>query len=214
MGWGGGANMQETYKKQIDSGTKFQTPLTDISDQCDGKGGNGRFYFAYVDAPGHALIELNTTAAGNYRFGHVHLLSSDPIAASEWYTKHFGLTRRGTAAPSREPRFRCGRQTGPSVSMMMDDVNLIIYPVENAKAAFPEAWKGRDQLESSEGHSIDHVGFRVANLDATLERLKKDGVKITAPARSILDGKIKFAFIEGPDRIRIEVLEDHSGAAF
>ncbi len=214
MGWGGGANMQETYKKQVDSGTKFQTPLTDISDQCDGKGGNGRFYFAYVDAPGHALIELNTTAAGNYRFGHVHLLSSDPIAAGEWYTKHFGLARRGTAAPSREPRYRCGRQTGPSVSMMMDDVNLIIYPVENAKAAFPEAWKGREELESSEGHSIDHLGFRVANLDATLERLKKDGVKITTPPRSILDGKIKFAFIEGPDRIRIEVLEDHSGAAF
>ena len=91
---------------------------------------------------------------------------------------------------------------------------MIIYPVENAKAAFPEAWKGRDELESSEGHSIDHLGFRVANLDATLERLKKDGVKITAPARSILDGKIKFAFIEGPDCIRIEVLEDHSGAAF
>src|SRR5437879_6439595 len=81
MGWGGGGNMKETYQKQLDAGTKFHTPLTDISDQCDGKGGNGRFLFAYIDAPDHALIELNTTAAGVTRFGHVHLLSNDPIAA-------------------------------------------------------------------------------------------------------------------------------------
>src|SRR5581483_3339361 len=40
MGWGGGDNMKQTYRQQFDAGTKFQTPLTDISDQCDGKGGN------------------------------------------------------------------------------------------------------------------------------------------------------------------------------
>jgi catechol 2,3-dioxygenase-like lactoylglutathione lyase family enzyme len=210
MGWGGGANMQETYQKQVDSGTKFQTPITDISDQCDGKGGNGRFFFAYIDAPDHALIELNTTAADNTRFGHVHLLSNDPIAAGEWYMKEFGLTRRGQAAPSREPRYRCGRQTGPSVGLMMDDVSVIIYPSGNAKAAFPEAWKGRENLESSRGHSIDHLGFSVDNLDETLERLKKDGVKVTDAPRSIAGGKVRFAFIEGPDQIRIEVLEDHT----
>jgi catechol 2,3-dioxygenase-like lactoylglutathione lyase family enzyme len=211
MGWGGGSNMKETYQKQVASGTKFQTPITDIGDQCDGKGGNGRFFFAYIDAPDHALIELNTTADTNHYFSHVHLLSSDPIAASEWYMKEFGLTRRGQNPPSREPRFRCGRQTGPSVGLMMDDVSVIIYPVENAKAAFPDAWKGRDEIDSSKGHSIDHLGFSVENLDETLARLKKDGVKVTGEPRSLAGGKVRFAFVEGPDRIRIEVLEDHSG---
>jgi catechol 2,3-dioxygenase-like lactoylglutathione lyase family enzyme len=210
MGWGGGPDMQTTYQKQVDSGTKFQTPITDISDQCDGKGGNGRFFFSYIDAPDHALIELNTTAAGNTHFGHVHLLSADPIAASEWYMHEFGLIRRGQGPPSREPRFRCGRQTGPSVSLMMDDVSVIIYPVGNAKAAFPDAWKGREELESSKGHAIDHLGFSVDNLDKTLERLRKDGVTVTEDPRSILGGKIKYAFIEGPDRIRIEVIEDRA----
>jgi len=210
MGWGGGDNMKETYQKQLDSGTKFATPITDLSDQCDGQGGNGRFFFAYIDAPDHALIELNTTAAGNRYFGHVHLLSNDPIAAGEWYMREFGLTRRGQGPPSREPRYRCGRQTGPSVSLMMDDVNVIIYPAGNAKAAFPEAWKNREDLESSKGHSIDHLGFSVDNLDQTLDRLKRDGVTVTDAPRSVLDGKIKFAFIEGPDHVRIEILEDHS----
>jgi catechol 2,3-dioxygenase-like lactoylglutathione lyase family enzyme len=210
IGWGGGDNMKETYQKQIDSGTKFQTPITDISDQCDGKGGNGRFFFSYIDAPDHALIELNTTAAGNTHFGHVHLLSPDPIAASEWYIKEFGLQRRGQTPPSPEPRFRCGRQTGPSVGLIMDEVNIIIYPVSNAKAAFPDAWKGRDDLEPSTSHSIDHLGFSVDHLQETLQRLKKDGVKVTDGPHSILGGKIKTAFIEGPDHIRIELLEEHT----
>src|SRR5260221_2729506 len=132
MGWGGGDNMPATYQKQLDNGTKFFTPITDISDQCDGKGGNGRFWFAYIDAPDHALIELNTTAAGNQYFGHLHLLSNDAIAAGEWYIKEFGLTRRGAGPPSREVRYRCGRQTAPAMSLMMDEVSVIIYPVGNA----------------------------------------------------------------------------------
>jgi catechol 2,3-dioxygenase-like lactoylglutathione lyase family enzyme len=210
MGWGGGDNMKQTYEKQVSSGTRFQTPITDISDQCDGKGGNGRFFFSYIDGPDHALIELNTTAANVTYFDHVHLLSEDPIAAAEWYVKEFGLRRRSPDPPSRELRYRCGRQTGPAVGLVMDDINLIIYPVGNAKAAFPEAWKGRDGLESSKGHTIDHVGFSVDNLDQTLERLKKDGVKVTDEPRSVFDGKVKFAFIEGPDHIRIEILEDHT----
>jgi len=93
---------------------------------------------------------------------------------------------------------------------MMDDVNVIIYPVGNAKAAFPEAWNGRDDLESTKGHSIDHMGFSVENLEQTLDRLKKDGVTVTEEPRSIVGGKVKYAFIEGPDHVRIEVLEDHS----
>jgi catechol 2,3-dioxygenase-like lactoylglutathione lyase family enzyme len=210
MGWGGGENMQETYQKQVASGTKFQTPITDISDQCDGKGGNGRFFFSYIDGPDHALIELNTTPANITYFDHVHLLSEDPIAAAEWYVKEFGLRRRSPDPPSREARYRCGRQTAPSVALMMDDVSIIIYPVGNAKAAFPDAWKGRDSLESSQGHAIDHLGFSVENLDKTLERLKGDGVKVMEEQRSQFGGKLKFAFIEGPDHIRIEVLEDHT----
>jgi catechol 2,3-dioxygenase-like lactoylglutathione lyase family enzyme len=216
IGWGGGEDMKETYQKQVTSGTTFQTPLTDISDQCDGKGGNGRFLFAYVDAPDHALIELNTTPAHVTYFDHVHVLSADPIAAGDWYMKEFGLTRRGTTPPSREVRYRCGRQTGPAVGLLIDDVSFVIYPVGNAQAAFSDAWKGRDSLESSRGHAIDHIGFSVDNLEQTLERLKKDGVKVTEEPRSAFNGRIKYAFIEGPDHVRIEVVEDstqHSAAS-
>jgi predicted enzyme related to lactoylglutathione lyase len=206
VGWGGGTNMRETYQKQLDGGTKFFTPLTDLSDQCDGKGGNGRFLFAYIDGPDHALTELNTTEAGNYRFGHIHLLSDDPVAAGEWYQQMFGLTRRGSGPVSREPRYRCGRQTGPAVSLMIDAVNLIIYPIGNSKDAFPEVWKGRAGIESSEGHAIDHFGLAVPDLDAALKRLRGAGVRVvTEPAR--MGEGLRSAMVEGPDKVRIELVE-------
>jgi catechol 2,3-dioxygenase-like lactoylglutathione lyase family enzyme len=201
--WGWGAeDMKAAYQKQLDSGTKFETPITDISD-IGGGNATGLFYFAYVDGPDHQLIELNT--ANHHHFGHIHLLSKDPIAAGEWYIKEFGLVRRGAGPPSREPRFYRGFQIGPSMSLMMDNVNFIIFPMEYAKTQWPELWKDRTDFESSSGHVTDHIGFSVDNLAETLERLRKDGVKVTDGPHSGPAGK--YAFIEGPDHIKIELVE-------
>jgi catechol 2,3-dioxygenase-like lactoylglutathione lyase family enzyme len=203
IGWGA-EDMKATYQKQLDLGTRFATPITDISD-IGGGNAQGLFFYAYVDGPEHQLIELNT--ANHHNFGHIHMLSKDPIAAGEWYIKEFGLSRRGRGTPSREPHFYRGYQIGPSMSLMMDNVNIIIFPMEYARKEWPDLWKDRSDFESTEGHSTDHIGFGVDNLEQTLERLKKDGVKVTGEPRTALGGKIKFAFIEGPDHIRIELVE-------
>jgi len=204
FGWGA-EDMKATYQKQLDSGTKFETPITDISD-IGGGNATGLFYFAYVDGPDHQLIELNT--ANHHRFGHIHLLSKDPVAAGEWYIKEFGLVRRGAGPPSREPRFYRGFQIGPSMSLMMDNVNFIIFPMEYAKTQWPELWKNRTDFESTSGHVTDHIGFSVDNLDQTIDRLKKDGVKITDGPHASSGGK--YAFIEGPDHIKIELVEGNA----
>jgi len=206
FGWGA-EDMKATYEKQVAAGTKFFTPLTDISDIGGNTGATGLFYYAYVESPDKALIELNT--AGHHNFGHLHLFSADPVSAGEWYAKYFGAKRRGTRPPSREPRFYRGYQIGPSMSLTMDNVNIIIYPVEYSKKAHPDHWKGKTELESTKGRVVDHVGFSVANLPEALEKLRKDGVKVTDEIRSVAGGKIKFAFIEGPDKIRIELVEGH-----
>jgi catechol 2,3-dioxygenase-like lactoylglutathione lyase family enzyme len=203
IGWGA-EDMKATYQKQLGMGTKFETPITDISD-IGGGTATGTFFYAYVDGPDHQLIELNT--ANHHHFGHIHMLSKDPVAASEWYIKEFGLTRLGRGAPLREPRMYRGFQIGPSMSLMMDNVNIIIFPMEYAKTQWPDLWKDRTDLESTRGHVTDHIGFGVDNLDDTLARLKKDGVKITDEPRSIAGGKVRFAFIEGPDHVRIELVE-------
>jgi catechol 2,3-dioxygenase-like lactoylglutathione lyase family enzyme len=204
FGWGA-EDMKATYDKQLAMGTKFFTPLTDISDIGNPNARPGSFYYAYVESPDHALIELNT--ASHHRFGHLHLFSADPIAAGEWYIKYFGATRRGAR---REPRFYRDYQIGPNSSLVMDNVNIIIYPVEYSKRAYPEHWKGKSSLESTKDTAIDHVGFSFANLQEALDRMRREGVVVTSEIRSIAGGRVKYAFVEGPDRIRIELIEGHA----
>jgi lactoylglutathione lyase len=192
--------MKATYQKQLDSGTKFQTELTDISDIGGGKE-MGRFFYAYVDGPDHSLIELNT--ANHHHFGHIHLLSDDPAAAGDWYAKQFGVTVRKSP---QEHMYR-GVQIGPSASFVMDDVNVIIYPVGYARTSKWSYWDGRQTFESTKGHVVDHIGISVENLDDALPKLRAAGVKVTDEPRSAAGGKIKFAFIEGPDKMRIEIIE-------
>jgi catechol 2,3-dioxygenase-like lactoylglutathione lyase family enzyme len=207
FGWGGTEDMKATYQKQLDSGTKFFTPLTDISDMFHA-GAKDLIYYAYAQGPDHALIELNT--ANNHIFDHLHLFSADPVAAGEWYMKYFGALRLGTAPPSRAPRFYRGFQIGPSMSLMMDNVTIKIFPIEYSKKAYADHWKkGQTEMDSTKGRVVDHVGFSVDNFVEALDVLRKAGVKVTDEIKSEAGGKIKYAFIEGPDKIRIELVEGH-----
>ncbi len=204
FGWGA-ENMPAEYERQQKLGTKFHTPLTDISDI----GGNpnarpGSFYYAYVESPDKALIELNT--AGHHRFGHLHLFSADPIAAGQWYMNHFGA--RGRVAASREPRMYRGIQIGPSATVNLDNVSIIIFPVEYVKQSNAAAWKGKTTFDSTKGRVVDHLGISVDNLAAYLDKLRAAGVKVVEGVKA--KAGIKSAFIEGPDRMLIQLVEGHA----
>jgi catechol 2,3-dioxygenase-like lactoylglutathione lyase family enzyme len=204
FGWGA-EDMKAAYQKQLELGTKFFTPLTDISNIFGGNS-SGRFFYAYVETPDHGLVELNTSS--NHQFGHLHLFSEDPVVAGEWYSKHFGIPLRGTAPVSREPRFYRGFQIGPSASLIVDNLNIIIYPIQYSRKAYADHWKqGQTTISPSKGRVVDHIAFSVDNLAETIARLKVEGVKITEPISTAAGGKLKHAFIEGPDYIRIELVE-------
>jgi hypothetical protein len=208
FGWGA-EDMKSSYQKQLDTGTRFFTPLTDISEM--GRAQPGSFYYAYVQGPDNALIELNT--ASHHRFGHLHLFSEDPVSAGELSLKNLGAMRRGnpTAPPSREPRFFRDHQIGPSMSLMMDNVNIIIYPIQYSRKAYADHWKsGQKEMVTTKGRVVDHVGFSVDKLEDAAGALSKAGVKLTDPIRSVAGGKIKYTFIEGPDKIRIELIDGHA----
>jgi hypothetical protein len=194
FGWGA-EDMKATYQKQLDMGTKFFNPLTDISDIGGNKGATGLFYYAYVEGPDHALIELNT--AQHHHFGHLHLFSEDPVSAGEWYMKYFGAVRRGSGPPSRAPRIYRDVPIGPNTSLMMDNVNIIIFPIAYSRKAYPEHWKNQTEMSSTKGRVVDHVGFSVDNLAESLEKLRKDGVRVTDEIKSVAGGKIKEYQISG-----------------
>lgn len=189
FGWGA-EDMKAAYQRQLDLGAKFQTPITDISDLANSPG----FYYAYVDGPDHALIELNT--ARHHHFGHLHLFSEDPVAAGEWYIDNFGATSYRKPPYPREIRFYKGFQVAPSMSLMMDNVNIIIYPMEHARHTFPDIWKDRKAFAPTQGRVVDHIAFSVDNLKQASATLKAKGIAVSPEG-----------FLDGPDGIRIELVQ-------
>jgi catechol 2,3-dioxygenase-like lactoylglutathione lyase family enzyme len=208
IGWGS-TDPRADYARQQSLGAKFFAELSDASELVGAPAGSGRIMAMYIEGPDRQLIELNTDPDTN--FGHMHLLSADPLAAGDWYIKMFGM--RGqltTPQTSREPRFFRGRQNYPSKNLTFDNMSILIYPQQYAMTDYPDDWKGVTELQPTRGKVNDHFGVSVPNLDEAIAKLKGAGVKVTAEPRSIGDGKVRFAFIEGPDKVAIEVMEDKS----
>ena len=209
FGWGT-ENPKAEYERQKMLGSSFFAPLTDIS--IANGGTRDRFYYMYVEGPDRTLIELNT--ATNHHFDHIHLFSPDPIGTGDWYIKTFGLTGRGLATPqtNRTPRYSVvGNQIGPSSSLYLDNVNFIIYPVAYSKSAYRDDWVGVRELQPTRGRLYDHIGISVPRLEPALAALRQAGVTVTEAPKSWAGGKVRSAFIEGPDKLAIEIVEDHSG---
>ncbi len=208
IGWGTPDPKQE-FKRQTELGNTFFQPLTDIS-TASANWDPDTFYFMYVASPDRTLIELNTAPTDN--FGHLHLLSADTNAAADFYMKFFGATPK-TSSTARQPPPPASGQSPPPrrpASFMIDNVNLILMPASYAKTEFPADWVGISELQPSRGTVNDHIGFSVPNLDNALKIMRANGVKITSEPVDV-PGKFRYAFIEGPDRIAIELIEDHTG---
>jgi len=192
FGWGA-EDMPAAYQKQLDMGTKFSWPITEMFP---------KFFYAYVEGPDKAIIELNS--ARHHNFGHLHLISADPVAAGEWYVSNFGAKYASGRPPTREPRFYRGYQIGPSASLLMDNVNIIIFPIEYARQQWADLWKDRKEFVSPKGRVVDHVSFSVTDLKAAAARFPT----LSKP-KNIAGTKVRSAFFEGPDRILIELVEGH-----
>src|SRR4030095_12011115 len=100
-------------------------------------------------------------------------------------------------------------QIAPSASFTMDNVSVIIYPIQYSRKAYAGQWgSGQTKISSTKGRVVDHVAFSVADVGATVSRLQAEGVKILEPLKTTNGGQFKHAFIEGPDYIRIELVEN------
>lgn len=206
IGWGA-PNPQAEFERQTRLGNTFFQPITDLS---TGLGGApGRFYYMYVQSPDRTLIELNTAQTDD--FGHLHMFSADPVAAGDWYIRTFGVRGRlSTPQTNREPRMSVtGLQVGPSSNINFDNVNMIIYPMQYAQKAYPQDWEGVSELQSTRGNVNDHIGVSVPNLDEALTKLRAQGVRVLAEPR-VINPQLRYAFIEGPDRMAIELIEDRT----
>jgi hypothetical protein len=81
----------------------------------------------------------------------------------------------------------------PSGAVLFDDISISIRP-----------WPGGG-LVSTRGHIVDHWALSVADLGATVARLKSEGVTFLEEIHPW--GAARAAMIEGPDRVAIELVE-------
>lgn len=140
----------------------------------------GLFKLAFVEDPWGTRIEV-VQDAEKLGLHHMHLRSPDPAATLAWYKDHFA----GDTGKLKD------RLDG----LKLSGVWILVQ---------------RGDATPSEGHAIDHIGFRTSNLDRKTAELKAQGVKFTTEPRPLkLAGGavVNFAYLEGPAGAKIELVQ-------
>jgi len=140
----------------------------------------GLFKLAFIEDPWGTRIEV-VQDPQKLGLHHVHLRGPDPAATLAWYSTQFG----GKTAKFKD------RIDG----IEMSGVWLLV---------------AKGDATPSQGHAIDHIGFRPINLDASVAAMKSRNVKFTTEPHPMTLGNgttIHLAFAEGPDGVRIEMVQ-------
>jgi catechol 2,3-dioxygenase-like lactoylglutathione lyase family enzyme len=118
---------------------------------------------------------------------HVHVLCDNAEEAVKYFKKVF----EGQEVSRGELR---------GFPMIRVDVKGVVVTLMGTEP-------GSGQLVPGKGsRGLDHFGFKVKDLEKTVEDLKKRGAKFSiGPSASPVG--VKYAFVEGPENIRIELVE-------
>jgi lactoylglutathione lyase len=112
---------------------------------------------------------------------HVHLRGPDPAQVLAWYKEKFG----GEAAKLRD------RIDG----LKYGNVWLLVQ---------------RGDAVPSDGHAIDHIGFRTTDLAAKTTEFKAQNVKFTTeprPLKLASGAVVNFAYLESPVGAKVELVQ-------
>jgi catechol 2,3-dioxygenase-like lactoylglutathione lyase family enzyme len=140
----------------------------------------GLFKLGFVEDPWGTRIEV-VQDPDKLGLHHVHLRAPDTAATLAWYQEKFG----GETAKLKD------RIDGLKYS----GVWLLVQ---------------RGDATPSEGHAIDHIGFRTPNLDIAAREFKSQHVKFTTEPRPLKLASgvmVNFAYVEGPAGAKIELVQ-------
>lgn len=191
IGWGG-IDMPHKYEWLKQQGVKIHTPLYSL----------GGGFVTYVQGPDDELIEVNTM--GHNRFGHIHLFAEDVNETVKWYLENLGLSARRPHVP--KPDLTLVRAW--SNSFRCDNVSIIVYGRPDYTPRPPWwRWDPLTQFEPTEGRAINHIAFSYPDLKPVLARMRDAGVTIVEPIGFRYDMNHTSFFVEGPDKVLIEIVE-------
>lgn len=121
----------------------------------------------------------------NYLFNHVHHEAVDVHAAVDFYQRVLGAT---SGAP-----FERGGATWV-------EVRIGQFQVTVTDREFAAMELGRYQ-------GLDHFALTTDDFDATLAHIESEGVHIWFGPIEVPDSGQRIVFIDGPDHIKIELME-------
>lgn len=120
-----------------------------------------------------------------YTLDHIHIYCSDLVATERWFVDKMGaeLLQNRTL-------------NGVPVTDLRIGGTYICMFAGSKDASTPE----------TEHLGEEHFGLRVKDLDATAAELKRRGVRFSVEPTQARPG-VKFAYVTGPDNIRIELIQ-------
>ena len=122
-----------------------------------------------------------------FAFDHIHLRSPDPDATAAWFVDY--LDARPMRRIAGENSLRVVLELGGSLNLFIDRV-----PPETPSVP-PAPFLG-----------IEHLALAVTGIDALVEELRGKGVRIVMEPNNP-NPTTRIAFIEGPEKVRVELLE-------
>lgn len=121
---------------------------------------------------------------------HLHYMAFDVPGMQAWYNRAFGAIISERAC--------VGCITKPSLIKTVNVPGNINFSFSVAK----------EKRAPTKGRSIDHIGFEVKNIEAFVQDLEANGIKMDEQVRQIPNTKIKIAFLTDPYGTRIELTEN------
>jgi len=145
----------------------------------------GLFKLAFVEDPWGTRIEVvqDPELLGLH---HVHMRGPNPEEVFTWLLAKFGGER----------------------TKLKGQIDAIKY----SAPGFSDMWilVQKSDAEPSEGHAIDHIGFRTTDLAAKTAELKVQSVKFTTEPRPLKLASgvtVNFAYLEGPAGAKVELVQ-------
>ena len=132
---------------------------------------------AFIEDPWGTKIELINDSETR-GLHHIHLSSADPEGTLAWYENIFG---------------------GDIVQWKG------VLPAINYSEVWLIVARANGEVAPTQGRSMDHLGWAADNLDDFGQNLIRNDVDFTMEPRPFRG--IRISFIEGPDDVRIEVVE-------
>jgi lactoylglutathione lyase len=117
-----------------------------------------------------------------FQINHVHIKSSDPRKAAEWFVEHLGA------------KIVAENRSGERVSFRLDLHGLGMNVTD-----FIEGQK------LGQHYGMEHLALDTDDIFGEVEKLKRAGARILEE-RQLPDGR-HVCFFEGPEGVRLEVME-------